>query len=214
VAESTVHGRAPCKTRVRAELFLVLPDPGLELGVELEPAAVPVPVPDPVPLLATVTWPAISVDEKREVCKQIQTQVGLRRTLLERRQGIVGLLVRVRLVKRDSDGDQVLAYMSALFRGREEEGVSHREGRLELRVPLDRLLHRKVVQLMCEHDTPDRVEVASSQVVDEQLVVCIDVSGGDVGRPDAPVERVVLPYDRLQAKRVGDRTNAVLHPKE
>ena len=67
VAESTVHGRAPCTTRVRAELFFVLPDPGFELGVELEPAPVPVPVPvpGPEPLLETVTWPAISVDERR-----------------------------------------------------------------------------------------------------------------------------------------------------
>ena len=118
------------------------------------------------------------------------------------------------LVERDSDGDQVLIYMSALFLSLEGERVSHREGRLELRVPLNRLLHRKVVQLVCEQDTPDRVEGASSQVADEQTVVCIDVGGGDVAHPGAPVVRVVLPYDRLQAKCVGNRTNAVLHPKD
>jgi hypothetical protein len=175
VAESTVHGRAPCKTRVRAELFLVLPDPGLELGVELEPAAVPVPVPDPVPLLATVTWPAISVDEKREVCKQIQTQVGLRRTLLERRQGIVGLLVRLRLVERDTDGDKVLAYMSALFRGKRKRGYRTEKDALSCGY---HLIASDIVKLFssCVSMIPPAVEVASSQVVDEQLVVCIDVA--------------------------------------
>src|SRR6266571_9137500 len=81
-------------------------------------------------------------------------------------------------------------------RGREEERVSHREGRLELRVPLDCLLHRKVVQLVCEHDTPDRIEVAIGQVADEQVVVIVDVGSGDVALPGAPVERVVLPHDR------------------
>ena len=72
VAASTVHSAAPCMSRVRAEEDLVLPDPVLELEVGLELA--PVPVPDPELLLPdAVTWPAISVDEKRgESCKQLQ----------------------------------------------------------------------------------------------------------------------------------------------
>ncbi len=143
--------------------------------------------------------------------------MGYERTLLERRQGIVGLLVRLRLVERDPNGDNGLAYTSVLFlglNGQLWERLSHREGRLELRVPLDRRLHRKVVQLVCEHDTPDRIEAARGQVIDEQVVVVVNVGSGDVALPGAPVERVVLPHDRLQAKRSGDRTNAILHPRE
>ena len=60
-------------------------------------------------------------------------------------------------------------------------------------MPLDRLLHRKVVQLVCEQDSADRVEVARGPVVDEQPVVSIDVGGTEVSLPAAPVERVVLP---------------------
>ena len=37
---------------------------------------------------------------------------GQRRTLLKRWQGIVSLLVRLRLVERDPNGDKVLARMS------------------------------------------------------------------------------------------------------
>ena len=50
---------------------------------------------------------------------------------------------------------------------------------------------------MRKHDTPSSIKVACSQVVDEQLVVGIDIGSSDIVRPDAPVERVVLPYDRL-----------------
>ena len=49
VAESTIHVTAPCTIRVRTQLFLLLPE--VELGPELE----------------TVTLPAISVGEKREM---------------------------------------------------------------------------------------------------------------------------------------------------
>lgn len=66
MAERTVHGTAPCTVRVCAEDFL-LPDCVLELGdglelapeLELEPVLLPL-TPE------AVTWPEISVDEKRD----------------------------------------------------------------------------------------------------------------------------------------------------
>lgn len=95
---------------------------------------------------------------------------------------------------------------------REYVGVAHRECGLECWVKIDCLLHRVIVQLVRKHDSPGSIEVASGLIVDEQLVVCIDVGGGDVVRSDAPIVRVELPYDRLQVQSVGDSTNAVLHP--
>jgi hypothetical protein len=92
------------------------------------------------------------------------------------------------------------------------EEVSHREGHLESQVPLDRLRHCKVVQLVREHDPPSSTEGASGLVVDEQLVVFIDVGRGVAIFPLLPVIRVILSHDRLQANRIGDRTNTILHP--
>src|SRR6266702_6575103 len=57
------------------------------------------------------------------------------------------------------------------------------------------------------------LKVPSGQVVDEQPVVSIDIGGAEVAHPSLPVERVVLPHDCLQAKRVGDRTNAILRSR-
>jgi hypothetical protein len=85
VADSTVHGKTLCTASVCAEDFL-LPDCVLELalGLALEPELVPEPV---LLLPATVIWPEISVDKKREFEPSLQTDNsgGLRRTLLERR---------------------------------------------------------------------------------------------------------------------------------
>ena len=65
---------------------------------------------------------------------------------------------------------------------------------------------------MREHDPPCSSEGASDLVVDEQLVVFIDVGWGEAIFPRFPVTRVILPHDRLQADRIGDRTNTILHP--
>ncbi len=43
--------------------------------------------------------------------------MGYEHTLLERRQGIVGLLVRLRLVEGNPNRDNGLAYTSELFLG-------------------------------------------------------------------------------------------------
>ena len=94
-----------------------------------------------------------------------------KRTLLKRRQVVSGLLVRLRLVERDPDRDNVLPHTSAFVSGirgvNHEERASYRKIRLEARVPLDRLLHRTLVQLVCEQDTPDPVELSPGQVFDE-----------------------------------------------
>ena len=92
--------------------------------------------------------------------------------------------------------------------------MSHREGRLESRVPFDGLVHRKVVQLVCKQNPPDRVKVSRSYLVNEQLVLRIDVGGGEAILPLIPIHRVVSPHNRLQVKRIGNRTNAVLQSKD
>ena len=67
---------------------------------------------------------------------------------------------------------------------------------------------------MCEHDAPDRVERARAQIANEQAVVRIDIglSDSDVPNygPNAPVERVISPYDSLQTQLIGNIANAVL----
>jgi hypothetical protein len=55
------------------------------------------------------------------------------------------------------------------------------------------------------------VECAGGQIVDEQVVGCINGSGGDVVNTDPPVVRVVVPNDCLQTKPMGDCANAVLY---
>ena len=75
--------------------------------------------------------------------------------------------------------------------------IPYRKRRLELRVPIDRLLHRIIVQLVREHDAPDGVERPRGQVRDEELVRSVDVGGGVAVLPDAPVVRVVFPQYRL-----------------
>ena len=72
--------------------------------------------------------------------------------------------------------------------------ATHRKGRLELWVPVYRFLHREVVDLVSENDATNAVERARCQVVDEQLVRCINISHSVV-RPwgDTPIVRVVFP---------------------
>jgi hypothetical protein len=86
--------------------------------------------------------------------------------------------------------------------------------RLELWIPVDCLLHREIIQFMCEHDTPDRVKRARAQIANEQAVVGINIglSDSDVPNhgPNAPVERVILPDDSLQAQLICNIANAVL----
>ena len=76
--------------------------------------------------------------------------------------------------------------------------AAHRERRLELWVPVYRFLHRKVVQLVGEHDATDVIERARRQVADEHLVRSINISLSVVAlHGNTPVERVVFPYDSL-----------------
>ena len=59
---------------------------------------------------------------------------GQQRTLLKRREGIVSLLVRLRLIERDPNGDKVLAWTSVCIstsNWQPGEELSHRERCLE-----------------------------------------------------------------------------------
>jgi hypothetical protein len=89
---------------------------------------------------------------------------------------------------------------------------THQKGRLELWVPVYRFLHREVVELVSENDAATCVERARCQVVDEQLVGCINISHSVVRPPrdDTPVVRVVFPYDSYQAHCICNCANTVL----
>ena len=67
---------------------------------------------------------------------------------------------------------------------------------------------------MCEHDTPGHVKRARGHIANEQAVVGINIglSDSDVPNhgPNAPVKRVILPDDRLQAQLICNITDAVL----
>lgn len=141
------------------------------------------------------------------------------RTLLERRQAVVRLFVRSRLVERNPDRDDVLVQRDKTKGESEPDArrvsqMTHLKCRFELRIKVDRLLHRIIVQLMCEQDTSTTVESAHSCVVNKQVVVSVNSSGGNIGRIDTPVIRVILPNDRLQTKCIGDCADAVLHHDE
>ena len=66
----------------------------------------------------------------------------------------------------------------------------------------------------CVRICPDRVKRARAQIMNEQAIVGINIGKGDSGVPDhgpnTPVERVILPDDRLQAQLIRNITNAVL----
>ncbi len=66
---------------------------------------------------------------------------------------------------------------------------------------------------MREHDAPTGVERARRRVVNKQVVGVINISCGDVVRPDTPVVRVVFPYDSHQAHPMCNGANAVLQEK-
>jgi hypothetical protein len=90
----------------------------------------------------------------------------------------------------------------------------YRKRRLEPWIPVDCLLHREIVQFVCEHDAPDRVKRSRAQIADKQAVVGIDIglSDSDVPNhgPNAPVERVIPPDDGLQAQLICNVANTVL----
>jgi hypothetical protein len=90
----------------------------------------------------------------------------------------------------------------------------YRKRGLEPWIPVDCLLHRKIIQFVCEHDAPDCVERARAQIANEQAVVGIDIglSDSDVSNhgPNSPVERVIPPDDSLQAQLICNIANAVL----
>ena len=90
----------------------------------------------------------------------------------------------------------------------------YRERRLEPWISVDCLLHREIIQFVCEHDAPDRVERARAQIAYEQAVVRIDIGLSDsyVSNygANAPVERVISPYDSLQTQLIRNIANAVL----
>ena len=66
---------------------------------------------------------------------------------------------------------------------------------------------------MCKKDAPSGVERARRLVVNKQIIRGVNISGSDVIRPDAPVVRVILPYDSLEAQRIRNCPNAVLKKK-
>lgn len=87
------------------------------------------------------------------------------------------------------------------------------ERSLQLRVPLDRLRHGVVGQLVCEHDRARSVERPVLRAGDEVLVVLVDLRAGDVGagRANLPVVGVVLPHDSGQVEPLGDCADAVIN---
>ena len=90
----------------------------------------------------------------------------------------------------------------------------YRKGRLEPWIPVDSLLHREIIQFVCEHDASDRVKRARAQIANEQAVVRIDISLTDSDVPNyganTPVERVISPYDSLQTQLIRNIANTVL----
>jgi hypothetical protein len=60
-------------------------------------------------------------------------------------------------------------------------------------IPLDRFLHRKIVQFVGEHNAPDHVDRPRGHIVDEQAVIIIDIGRSDVVETNAPVERAMVP---------------------
>ena len=63
---------------------------------------------------------------------------------------------------------------------------------------------------MREHDAPSRVKRAARLIVNEQLVVGVNIGGGDIVRPNEPVERVIFPDDSCQVQRMCNIANTVL----
>ena len=94
----------------------------------------------------------------------------------------------------------------------------YRKCRLEPWIPVDCLLHREIIQFVCQDDASDRVKRARAQIVKEQAVVGINIGRSDSGvpnqGPDAPVERVILPDDSLQAQLICNIANEVLCQQE
>lgn len=80
-------------------------------------------------------------------------------------------------------------------------------------IPVDCLLHREIIQFVCEHDASDRVKRARGQIANEQAVVGINTGLSDGGvpnhDPNAPVERVILPDVSLQPQLIFNIANAV-----
>ena len=66
--------------------------------------------------------------------------------------------------------------------------MPYRKRQLELWIPLDRFLHREIVQFVCEHDAPDSVKCPRGQIADEKAVVVINIGRGDIVKTNMPVE--------------------------
>lgn len=108
------------------------------------------------------------------------------------REEVVRLDVRPGDVERDIDRDDRL------------------ESSLELRVPLDGLTHRVIVQLVGEHDPTDRVERARSSIVNELLVEVVNIRICNVVEALLPVVRIPAPRDRSEIEPVRDRADTVI----
>ena len=91
----------------------------------------------------------------------------------------------------------------------------NRKRRLEQWIPVDCLLHRETIQFVREHDAPDRVKRARSQIVDEQG---INIGPSDSRVPNhglnAPVKRVKFAEGSPHAQLIFSVANAVLYQQE
>jgi hypothetical protein len=67
---------------------------------------------------------------------------------------------------------------------------------------------------MCERDALDGVKRTHGQIVDEQAIFIINIIRGDIVETNAPVGRVMLPNDSLQAQRIFNIANPVTSRKK
>lgn len=213
-AESIVH-QVPRDTVTLAADDFLLPEVAVVVGVEAALEEPLVPAAEALP--ATVTCPAISAK------KTWMMNTILPHNIRGAKTYIAGTWVKSssspRMVASCSGKRQWGQGTGTKKRGGRGQrratlpvmrDAPHRKRRLELWVKLDRFRHREVVQLVCEHNAPDGVERARRKVANKQIVRGVDISSSDVVRPDAPVVRVILPYDSLEAQRICNIANAVL----
>ena len=113
-------------------------------------------------------------------------------TLLEGRERVVSLNIRLSFVQADANRDEVFECL------------------LELGIKLDSFLHGKVVELVGEYDCASGVKSAVSSGGDQVLVVGINLSRGSGRTSNLPVVTVILPQYATQTESIGDISDTIV----